>query len=76
MPSDRHAGLDNELLIAPKSVYDNARAANPLRWTGATRNWAPDKEIRLNREVTINETKAPASNTQAFERAAWRPLMR
>lgn len=69
-PAQRHASLDDELLMARKAVYDAARDANPLRWTGSTRNWSPVKEVHLNPDVTINETKAQASNTPAFKRAA------
>lgn len=69
-PSQRHAGLDDELLVGRKAVYEAARAANPLRWTGATRNWSPVKEVHLNPDVTINEIAAPASNAPAFKKAA------
>lgn len=68
-PAQRHAGLDIELLTARKAVYDAARDANPLRWTGATRNWSVVKEVHLNPDVSINET-APASNAPALKRAA------
>ena len=69
-PSQRHAGLDDKLLVARKAVYEAARAANPLRWTGATRNWSPVNEVHLNPDVTINEIAAPASNAPLFKRAA------
>lgn len=69
-PSQRHAGLDEKLLVARKAVYEAARAANPLRWTGSTRNWSPVDEVHLNPDVTINEMAVPASNTPLFKRAA------
>lgn len=69
-PAQRHASLDAVLLTARTAVYNEARAANPLRWTGPARNWSPVKEVHLNPDVTIVETKALASNTQAFKMAA------
>ncbi len=69
-PAQRHAGLDSVLLAARKAVYDAARAANPLRWTGATRNWTPVKEVHLNPDQTIKETRAPAQNASEFKKAA------
>jgi putative transposase len=69
-PAQRHAGRDIDLLTARKAVYDAARDANPLRWTGATRNWSAVKEVHLNPDVSINETAAPASNASVLKRAA------
>jgi putative transposase len=69
-PAERHAGLDDKLLVARKAVYAAARAANPLRWTGGIRNWSPVKQVHLNPDVTINETTVPASNAPLFKRAA------
>lgn len=69
-PAQRHAGRDLELLAARTAVYDAARAANPLRWTGTIRNWSPVKEVHLNPDVTLVETKAPATNSPAFKKAA------
>ena len=47
-PADRHAGRDGAILAARHAVYQQARAARPDRWSGATRNWAPVAEVRLN----------------------------
>ena len=69
-PTQRHAGLDNVLLTARTAVYDAARAANPLRWTGPTRNWAPVKEVHLNPDQTIVKARAPAENASEFKKAA------
>jgi transposase InsO family protein len=69
-PAERHAGLDDKLLVARKAVYEAARAANPLRWTGATRNWSPVKEVHLNPDVTIKRPTAPAPDASLFKRAA------
>lgn len=47
-PNDRHAGRDTAILNARKALYTAARARTPRRWTGATRNWSPITEVRLN----------------------------
>jgi putative transposase len=69
-PAQRHAGRDLDLLTARTAVYDAARDANPLRWSGPIRNWSPVKEVHLNPDVSINETAAAASNAPALKRAA------
>lgn len=69
-PAQRRAGRDLALLDARTAVYGAARDANPLRWSGATRNWSAVKEVQLNPDVTIVETKAPATNSPAFRKAA------
>lgn len=69
-PAQRHAGLDHVLLAARKAVYNAARAANPLRWTGPIRNWAPVREVHLNPDQTIIEERGPATNASAFRKAA------
>lgn len=69
-PSQRHAGLHHVLLAARTTVYDAAREANPLRWTGPSRNWSPIKEVHLNPDLTISETRAQAANTPDLRRAA------
>lgn len=49
-PAQRHAGRDRELLEARHDVYVKARAANPRRWSGPTRNWTPVNAVTLNPE--------------------------
>lgn len=49
-PSQRHAGLDVELLSKRTEVYEAAKARNPERWSGATRNWRPVQIVHLNPE--------------------------
>lgn len=66
-PAQRHAGLHHVLLAARTAVYYAARDANPLRWTGSTRNWLPIKEVHLNPDHAISETSAPATNMPALE---------
>lgn len=47
-PAQRHRGEDVELLAKRHQVYQEAKAKNPLRWSGETRDWKPVKEVLLN----------------------------
>ncbi len=49
-PAQRHAGEDHIVLAARHEVYICARAANPRRWSGATRDWTPRGPVTLNPE--------------------------
>ena len=55
-PAQRHAGEDHGVLEARHELYTRARAANPRRWSGATRNWTPLGPVTLNpeREAVID----------------------
>lgn len=46
-PSQRHQGLDVELLERRREVYEAARARNPRRWIRTTRSWERPIEVRL-----------------------------
>ena len=54
-PSARHTGKDMAILEHRKSVYETAKARNPLRWSRQTRNWSKIEEVYLNPK---KETKA------------------
>ncbi len=47
-PAQRHSGSDTELVAKRHLLYEAAKAANPERWTGDTRNWEPPKVVYLN----------------------------
>jgi putative transposase len=47
-PEQRHHGQDIEILAKRKQVYEAAKARNPSRWSGDTRNWEPIKSVTLN----------------------------
>jgi putative transposase len=47
-PQSRHEGNDGAILQRRHNVYENARLANPARWSRHTRNWSVIKEVRLN----------------------------
>jgi putative transposase len=61
-PAQRHAGLDVALLSKRVELYEAAKARNPERWSGATRNWQPATVVHLNPEKT--ETKKPERKEQ------------
>ena len=48
--SHRRAGEDHDVLAARHALYTQARAANPRRWSGATRDWTPRGAVTLNPE--------------------------
>lgn len=47
-PEQRHVGEDIALLEKRSEVYEQARARNPERWSGKTRNWSRIEEVKLN----------------------------
>jgi transposase InsO family protein len=49
-PAQRHAGQDRSVLSARHVLYQAARASNPRRWSGPTRNWTPIGIVTLNPE--------------------------
>lgn len=49
-PQQRHQGDDVALLAHRSTVYAAAKQRHPQRWSGATRNWTPVAEVRLNPE--------------------------
>ncbi len=63
-PSERHAGLDVELLARRHELYERARRQNPHRWSGASRNWSPIGD------VTLNPENRPATADENFSEGA------
>jgi putative transposase len=49
-PAQRHEGQDQQILAARHALYRAARARNPARWSGDTRNWSPIGPVTLNPE--------------------------
>lgn len=60
-PSLRHKGADIAILAKRKRVYEDARAENPSRWSGPTRDWTPETVVTLNPEKTAAENLAAAA---------------
>ena len=60
-PEQRHQGQDVAILAKRKQVYEAAKARNPSRWSGATRNWEPVTSVILNpRNHNTEENKQAA----------------
>ena len=67
-PQERHAGQDGALLSKRTDVYEAAKAANPQRWSGATRNWQrvsvvhlnPDQQVKTDQKEDDKEYKKAA----------------
>lgn len=49
-PAQRHDGRDRDILAARHTVYTEARARNPKRWSRHTRNWTAVAVVTLNPE--------------------------
>ena len=49
-PSDRHAGVDVEILAARRCVYARARRRRPERWSKEQRSWSRPAIVALNPE--------------------------
>jgi transposase InsO family protein len=47
-PAQRHANLDQDILLRRAALYEAARQRNPLRWKGSTRNWQRVDTVHLN----------------------------
>lgn len=47
-PDQRHRGEDRDLLAQRDALYQAAKAENPERWSGPTRNWKPPASVLLN----------------------------
>jgi putative transposase len=64
-PAQRHAGEDRAILNARHDLYERARALNPARWSGRTRDWSPIGPVTLNPERdSIVQTHSRASEIQ------------
>jgi len=49
-PSQRHSGVDIAVLANRHQVYQQAREANPGRWSGETRDWNRPGAVVLNQD--------------------------
>ena len=49
-PAQRHSGIAHAVLAQRDAIYMQAKACNPQRWSGATRNWELLDEVWLNPE--------------------------
>ena len=69
-PEERHAGQDSALLSKRVHVYEAAKAANPQRWSGPTRNWQPVRIVHLNPDAQVAQKHDPKDNRNEFKKAA------
>lgn len=69
-PSQRHAGLDADLLGKRIAVYEAAKARHPERWSGATRNWQPVTVVHLNPEKSLKEVDDKKEECSHLKKAA------
>lgn len=58
-PGQRHRREDVALLEKRQKLYEAAKARNPQRWSGKTRNWKPVDEVWLNppKEIRAKDQK-------------------
>lgn len=47
-PAQRHDGRDDAILRHREQVYEAAKQRHPERWSGPTRDWVLQNEVRLN----------------------------
>ena len=57
-PDERHRGADRAILARRDKLNQAARAKNPARWSGKTRNWDPIEVVSLNPERTPEKPPA------------------
>ena len=69
-PEERHAGQDSALLSKRVDVYEAAKAANPQRWSGPTRNWQPVRVVHLNPDQQADQKRDQKEDHKEFKKAA------
>jgi len=66
-PAARHAGDDIAILAARHVLYTEAKARNPARWSGSTRDWSPIGAVTLNPERdAVIAAHSDGTNRQAL----------
>jgi len=64
-PVQRHLLQDRDILQKRHLVYEKAKAANPLRWSGTTRNWDFITKVHLNpNKAKVNNITDTVSDTR------------
>lgn len=59
-PMQRHSGEDKIILEKRKQTYKKAKANNPGRWSGKTRDWDWIETVKLNPENIQNQVRKAA----------------
>jgi transposase InsO family protein len=60
-PNQRHSGADVALLAQRHALYEQAKAAHPERWSGATRDWSRPGAVTLNPAGAAAQPSAQAA---------------
>ena len=60
-PEQRHRGADVAILAQRQALYEQAKAARPERWSGATRDWSRPGAVTLNPAGTTAPPVAQAA---------------
>lgn len=55
-PRERHEGEDKVILDKRAKLYQQKQKENPLRWSGATRNWGAIGSVSLNPDRPVEVT--------------------
>lgn len=69
-PHERHEGLEDGLLQRRDDIYEAAKAANPQRWSGPTRNWQPVRVVHLNPDQSSVEKIRRKEERSELKKAA------
>ena len=57
-PVERHTGMDVEILAARETLYAQAKAERPERWSGQTRDWSRPEVVMLNPDKPVEKSGA------------------
>lgn len=63
-PEQRHQGHDGAILANRQTVYEQAKARHPERWSGPIRNWQPVTEVWLNPSADVQSAPAKCSQNE------------
>lgn len=63
-PEQRHQGHDGAILANRQTVYEQAKARHPERWSGPIRNWQPVTEVWLNPSAEVQSAPARCSQNE------------
>jgi putative transposase len=56
-PASRHSGKDLSILLRRRSLYEEAKTKNPLRWSKGIRKWDQITEVLLNPTKAMRDAK-------------------
>ena len=60
-PQQRHDGSDRKILAKRTSLYEEAKAKNPSRWTKGIRDWSHIDKVVLNPSLNSIEAASEAA---------------